>query len=99
VISTDRHLLQGAIELEDVSRNARTRTLDGVSLGPQGTAHNVTVYVPEAQGWMQGGPFLFRDFPDYTVKMMDEHLLRIRVRFRRAARVAWRLDLGQMLKR
>jgi hypothetical protein len=96
VISTDRHVLQGAVELESVSWNAAAQTMEGVSLGPKGSAHNVTVYVPEAQRWVQGGPFLFQDFPDYTVKMMDEHLLRIRVRFDRATRVSWRVDLRKL---
>jgi hypothetical protein len=84
--------------LESAAWNAAATTLEGVSLGPPGTAHNVVVYVPEAQRWVQGGPFLFHDFPGYTVKMMDEHLLRIRVRFGRAARIPWQLDLGKFLK-
>jgi hypothetical protein len=71
--------------------------MEGVSLGPLGTAHHVAVYVPEAHSWVQGGPFLFHDFPGYTVKMMDDHLLRIRVRFDRATRVPWQVDLGKFL--
>lgn len=47
VISTDRHVLQGALELESVRWDETTRTLEGVSLGPQDTAHNIAVYVPE----------------------------------------------------
>jgi hypothetical protein len=44
---------------------------------------------------VQGGPFLFHDFPGYTVKMMDDHVLRIRVRFDNATRVPWQVDLGK----
>jgi hypothetical protein len=99
VVSTDRHVLQGAVELEAVTWNAGARTLDGISLGPLGTAHNVAVYVPEPHRWVQGGPFLFRDFPGFTVKMMDDHLLRIRVRFDQATRVPWSIDLGKFLAR
>jgi hypothetical protein len=99
VLSTDRHVLQGAVELENVSWNAAAQTLEGASLGPKGTAHGVTVYVPEAQTWVQGGPFLFQDFPGYTIKMIDEHLLRIRVRFEHATRISWRVDLSKLLKK
>jgi len=95
VVSTDRHVLQGALELESTTWNAEAKTLEGVSLGPLGTAHNVAVYLPEAHRWVQGGPFLFHDLPGYTVKMMDDHILRIRVRFDNTTRVPWQVDLGK----
>jgi alpha-galactosidase len=96
VLSTDRHVLQGAIELEHAAWNPETHIFDGVSLGPPGTQHNLTVFIPEPHPWVQGGPFLFRDLPTCTVKMMDEHLLRVRVRFDRARRVAWRVNLQEL---
>ena len=99
VISTDRHVLQGAVELEQVDWDAATRTLRGTSLGPRDTAHNVTVFVPEAQRWVQGGPFLFHDFPGYSLKMIDAHLLRVRVRFDEAPRVEWRIAFDEFLGR
>ena len=95
VLSTDRHALQGALELEQVAWNPATKILEGVSLGPAGTAHNVTVYVPEAHPWFQGGPFLFHDFPGYTLKMMDTHILRVRVRFDQVTRVPWKIDMAK----
>ena len=55
--------------------------------------HNILVYVPEAQPWFQGGPFLFHDFQGYTVKMMDDHILRIRVRFDNAGRIPWSINI------
>jgi hypothetical protein len=99
VISTDRHVLQGALELEGVVWNADTKTLAGTSLGPLGSAHNVTVYIPAPQPWIQGGPFLFRDFSGYTLKMMNDHLLRIRVRFDHVTRVPWQVDLKALSAR
>lgn len=94
-ISTDRHVLQGALELEDARWDAATQTMAGVSLGPRHTAHNLFVHVPEPRRWVQGGPFLFHDFPGYTVKMMNDHILRIRVRFETATRVPWRVDFRE----
>ena len=70
-----------------------------MSLGPADTAHNVAVYVPEPHPWVQGGPYLFHDFPGYTLKMMDDRLLRVRVRFDRTARVAWRIRFDEFFGR
>lgn len=99
VISTDRHVMQGAIELENVSWDKAARTLSGVSLGPAGTAHNVAVYVPQPRRWVQGGPFLYHDSPGYTLKMMDDHILRVHVRFDRTSRVEWKVNFDEFFGR
>ncbi len=89
VISTDHHVLQGAHELENVVWDSGTRTLAGVSLGPLGSAHSVIIYIPDAHPWRQGRPFIFQDRPGYTLKMTDEHMLSIRVRFDHETRTEW----------
>jgi hypothetical protein len=96
VLSTDRHVLQGALELQSVRWEAATRTLAGVSLGPEGTAHNLAVYLPEPRAWVQGGPFLHRDYAGYTLKMMESHILRVHVRFEGAPTVDWKVELGRL---
>jgi hypothetical protein len=96
VISTDRHLLQGAFELESVRWDAGTQTLEGVSLGPIGTSHNVAVFIPEPHPWLQGKAFVPHDFPGYSLRMMDEHLLRVRVRFEREGRVIWKIGFNEI---
>jgi hypothetical protein len=96
VISTDRHVLQGALELKNISWDSTAKTLQGTSLGPANTAHNVWVYVPEPHPWFQGGPFLFHDFPGYTLKMMDEHMLQVRVRFEQNTEVCWKADMEKL---
>jgi len=98
VLSTDRHVLQGAVELEDVSWDPDTGILQGVSLGPAGTSHNVAVYVPDARRWTQGGTFLHHDFTGYTLKMMEEHILRVHVRFDNENRTAWKIDFNAFFK-
>ena len=97
VISTDRHVLQGAIELQDLNWDAASRTLRGVSQGPAATAHNVLVYLPEPQRWVQGGPYLYHDFSNYTLKLMNDHLLRVRVRFDQETSVAWEVAFPEFL--
>ena len=54
-ISTDRHVLQGAIEIENVNWNEDTKTLSGISTGPLNTSHNVFVYIPGEHPWTWGG--------------------------------------------
>ncbi len=93
VISTDRHVSQGGVELEDVTWDAAAKTLRGVSLGAVGTDHNVFVWLPKPRPWTQTTPFFFHDFPGYTLKMADEHILRVRVRFDEARRVSWSVNL------
>lgn len=96
VISTDRHVTQGAMDLESVEWLADSKTLRGVSLGPAGTSHYVYVHLPEEHPWQQTTPFLFHDFPGYTLKMMDSRILRVQVRFDDTGRVPWQVDLNRL---
>jgi hypothetical protein len=89
VVSTDRHVLQGAIELEHTAWDAATRTLSGISTGPLASSHRVSVYLPEGTPWTQDRRQLYHDFEGYTVKLVDDHLLRVHVRFERCQRVTW----------
>ncbi|MDZ7342586.1 MAG: alpha-galactosidase [candidate division KSB1 bacterium] len=98
VIGSDRHVLQGAVELEDISWDAAAGILSGTSLGPLNTSHNVAVYLPEAQYWVQGRKVLHHDFENYSVKLMDEHILRIHVKFARSERVRWQIRLDDIFK-
>jgi hypothetical protein len=92
VISTDRHISQGGIELQDVHWDAASGTLKGTSLGPIGSTHRVFVYLPEKRPPAQKPYFLFHDFKGYTLKLIAPHLLRIQVRFDTSDRVAWEFN-------
>jgi alpha-galactosidase len=96
LISTDRHVTQGGVEIEKVEWNAASGVLSGVSLGPAGTEHNVYIYLPEKHPWVQGDPFLFYDFPNYTLKVMEEHILRVHVRFENGQRVPWEVNVKRL---
>ena len=95
LISTDRHITQGGVELESVQWDAATTALSGVSLGPSGTEHNVYLYLPQKHPWVQTDPFLFYDYPGYTLKIMEENILRVRVRFDKAERVPWEVNMSK----
>ena len=81
IISTDRHISQGAVELEDVRWDADKGILSGISLGAADSAYNVYIYVPDSHSWRQGGTSLYHDFTGYTLKMTDLNILRMHVRF------------------
>ncbi len=47
VISTDRHITQGGIELIDVKWDEANNTLRGISKSPKNTSHNIFIYLPK----------------------------------------------------
>jgi hypothetical protein len=42
---------------------------------------------------VQADPFLFYDFPGYTLKVMEENILRVRVRLPETGRVPWEVNM------
>jgi len=92
-ISTSRHVMQGAIEIEEVFWDAETKTLSGISLGPMNSSHYVTVYLPDPNPWKQSGQGLFHDFGSYSLNMVDTHIIRVWLHFNESERVAWRVQL------
>jgi alpha-galactosidase len=96
VLSTSRHVTQGAVELEDVRWDAGARSLRGVSTGPPGSAHDVFVYLPDALPWTWAQPGLCRDGERFSLKLVDEHVLRVHVRFESQRRVAWEIAVDAL---
>ncbi len=39
---------------------------------------------------------MFYDFPGYTLKVMDDNIMRVHVRFDQADRVAWSVDMRKL---
>ena len=97
-ISTDRHVTQGAVEIENISWNAATRTLSGVSLGPLNTSHSVFVYLPEPHPWTWGGYVLVRDYDAYSLRLVEESIIRVHVRFEKSDRVQWEIKYDEFFK-
>ena len=97
-ISTDRHILQGAVEMENVSWNDDTKTISGISTGPLNTSHNVFVYVPEEHPWTWSGSGLFQDYDAYSLKLFDKHIIRVYVNFDKTDRVNWEIKPDNFIK-
>jgi alpha-galactosidase len=95
LLSTSRHVAQGAIELEDVRWNAGDGALSGVSTGPTRTEHDVFVYVPGNRPWAWGGgKSLVRDHAGYSLRLVDPNVVRVHVRFEDETRVPWRVAVA-----
>ena len=98
-ISTDRHVLQGAIEIEDVTWGENTKTLSGLSTGPSDTSHNVYVYIPESHPWTwSGGHELFHDYKSYSLKSIDKNIIQVHVCFEKSEKVAWKIKRDEFFK-
>ena len=96
VLSTSRHVTQGAIELEDVRWSEPERTLSGISLGPPRSAHDVFVHVPGERPWTWEKPARVRDYAGYSLKLVDANVMRVHVRFENQSRVPWKIHLDDI---
>jgi hypothetical protein len=47
------------------------------------------VYVPEEHPWSWEERVRLRDYAGYSVKLVDAHVMRVRVRFEAGGRVPW----------
>ena len=97
-ISTDRHVVQGGIETDNVSWNENIQTLSGRSIGPLNSFYNVYVYIPESHQWTWGGHILFHDYDDYSLRSVDENIVQVTVHFEKSEKVNWEINTKQFFK-
>jgi hypothetical protein len=97
-ISTDRHVLQGAVEMENISWNQDTKTLSGISTGPLHSSYNVFVYIPGEHPWTWGGSAKFRDYGSYSLKLTGNNIIRVNLRFDTSERSLWEIKTDEFLK-
>ena len=98
LISTDRHVLQGAVEIEHLNLNEDSKTLSGLSTGPLNTSHNVFVYIPGEHPWTWGGYILFRDYDSYSLKLVHNNIMQVHVRFEKSEKVNWEIKYDEFFK-
>lgn len=98
IISTDRHVLQGAVELENVNWDESSKTLSASSFGGLNTSYNIFIYLPEEVNWAQGEQGLFHDFENYTLKLTHPHILRVFLRFDKSEKIEWTINFNEVFK-
>jgi hypothetical protein len=92
-LSTSRHVVQGAIELDDLRWHEGPGRLSGISTGHKQSAHDVFVYVPGDRPWTwEGRETLIRDKAGYSLRLVDPNVIRVHVRFDDDTRVHWHVD-------
>jgi hypothetical protein len=90
-ISTDRHILQGAVEMDDIHWDETTKTLKGISTGPANTAYNVIVYIPEGVTWHQDSNPFNKELNDYSIKQTDSQILKVHLKFKEERTIKWNI--------
>ena len=93
LLSTSRHVAQGAIEIEDVQWDGAERKLSGISTGPPRSAHDVYVYVPGDHPWTWEQRVPVRDHAGYSLELVDSNVIRVHVRFEDETRLPWKIDV------
>jgi hypothetical protein len=94
-ISTDRHILQGAVEIEDTVWDTSSGTLSGTCCGATGTSYNVMVYLPVGVNWKQAKQATYQDFRDYSIRLIDRQLMKVRLNFSNTEKISWKIDFGK----
>lgn len=97
VIATNRHILQGYIELEQTEWNQEKQTLTGISSGIRGCPYSVFIYLPGSYPWIQGGTTLDHDKEDFSYRITHPHILTLRLYFTERERIPWSINLSELL--
>ncbi len=92
-LSTSRHAMQGAIEIEEINFDSTKNTLSGISIGPEGSSHDMIIYLPSNYYWMPSQTKLYDTFTNYSVKMVDQGILRVRLEFVENTQISWSIDV------
>ncbi len=91
VLSTDRHIMQGAVELETAGFDKESGILSGTSVGPAGSSHNVVVYVPD--NYSLDGLIAKAEESEgsCSASPAGKNLVRINPKFPSSGKVSWRI--------
>jgi hypothetical protein len=99
-ISSDRHLLQGAIEIEKAQWDEEKKIFSGISVSPKASSHNVFIYIPEEHPWSWDSAYtLFRDYDGYSLNLIDTHIIRVHLKFEKSDRITWEIWLDEFFRK
>ena len=92
IISTNRHIKQGAVEIEDTYFDSEKNILHCTSVSPVGSSHSVFVYVPGPFGWIPENGKIYQYNKDFTIRSVDKNLLRVDLTFTDSDKKEWSID-------
>jgi hypothetical protein len=90
LLSTDRHITQGGVELADVRWDAEKRTLAGTARGGPGMNWVLSLYVPEGFTWRANDPH-----PGLVDISFERPVLRARIDFGATSSRDWSVSFTQ----
>ena len=93
IIGTSRHVKMGAVELAAENYDAATKTLTATSVGAEGSAHSVFVYLPDGYGWQPRDSKIYEINPLYSVRQTETNLLRIDLQFTNTTQIEWKITV------
>lgn len=94
VIATNRHIKQGAVELNTVRYDHLNYELSGTSIAPRGTKHSVFIYIPETYYWQPQDSRIYELNEQYSARMVSNNILRIDVSFNKAEMTSWKIHFN-----
>jgi len=92
VISTNRHVKQGAVEISEVIFDERTNTLSGISVSPEGSSHSIFIYLPPSFSWDPGETKIYKNYSTYTARKTEENILRVDLMFENTQSSTWKIE-------
>jgi hypothetical protein len=96
VISTNRHVKQGAVEIADTYFDDAENILHGTSVSPEGSMHSIFVYMPEGYSWSPHNGKIFEYNKHYTIRKVEDHILRIDVMFTDTQTIDWKINFDKI---
>lgn len=92
VLGTNRHVKQGAVEIESASFDITSNIFSAISAGPPTSQHSVFVYVPENYFWQPDGGRIYELHEGYTIRQYSENVVRVDLNFGKAQKINWQIS-------
>jgi hypothetical protein len=89
IISTNRHVKQGAVEIVDTHFDSLTNILYGTSVSPKGSEHSVYIYLPATYDWSPRDSKIYEYSRNYTIRKVQNNILRVDVMFADSDTLNW----------
>ena len=99
VISTNRHVKQGAVELLQTQYDSANNILKGTSFSPKGSRHSVYIYVPENFYWVPANGVIYEDSENIRVRSVNQRILRMDIDFKNSDTMSWQVSFKKSINK
>lgn len=92
VLSTDRHLLQGALELSEISWNSETKELTGCAELVEGEPMQIVLAV---NGFVPQSCLVSGNSADSSMKAVSDNVVKLSLKSRAGGKVQWKVSFSK----